>query len=179
MELFTDSLGDVVNLDCPHGYVVVPRHVFLDPRLSPFMITTLCFFYMYAGGKHKCWPGQKTFADQLGVSDRHLRRVIGDLKGLGYLSTKRRGQGRSSVYYLHIPKIQLHRTLVSAQARTPMSYERNATTRTTTGIDTPKSRVNTNKGIKRECNKGTPLLHPPFSGSGNSEPLNQAICRKE
>jgi len=52
----------------------------------------------------KCWAGQKRLADQMGRSERTIREAVGRLESGGFLTTRRRGQGRTSCYTLTIDR---------------------------------------------------------------------------
>src|SRR6266568_3367516 len=56
----------------------------------------------YAWQKDYCYPGQKTLAEDLGLTDRSVRTHLKALEAIGLLSIKRVGQGKNNLYELDL-----------------------------------------------------------------------------
>lgn len=84
------------------GYTLVPNFLLNDSRLSSSAKLVYVMLLKYAWEKDYCFPGQKTLASDIGKSERHVHSAIKELEARGLLSVKRRGQGKSNIYTLHL-----------------------------------------------------------------------------
>jgi hypothetical protein len=85
-----------------HGFTQVPNVILKNIKLSSGAKVTYAMFLSYAWQKDSAFPGQKRVAEDLGMSERHIRRFIGELKVHGLLSVERRGLGKTNVYHLYV-----------------------------------------------------------------------------
>lgn len=51
-------------------------------------------------GKETVFPGQEKLAEEMGTSLRSIKRLIQELKMAKWIIVKRRGQGKTNIYYL-------------------------------------------------------------------------------
>jgi AraC-like DNA-binding protein len=71
------------------GFAAVPYVVLRDTRLSTGSRLAYAVLLMYAWQEGSCFPGQERMAQDLGTSERHLRRYLGELKAAGYIAWRR------------------------------------------------------------------------------------------
>lgn len=53
----------------------------------------------HASKKDHCWPGQQALTEEMGVSERQLRRYISELETSTLIETKSRGMGHTQEYW--------------------------------------------------------------------------------
>lgn len=82
------------------GFAAFPYLVMEDKRLSIGARLTYAFLLKYAWQEGSCFPGQKKMADQMGVSDRHLRRFLIELQTSGYIKITRKDKRFNNTYIL-------------------------------------------------------------------------------
>lgn len=63
--------------------------------------------HIFSGDSKTAWPGQKRLARILHVSARTVRMYLSELKDVGLLRVKRRGNNQSNIYYLCEPNVEL------------------------------------------------------------------------
>lgn len=80
------------------GFVQLPNFILTDKKLSAFAKLSYALLLSYAWQKDSCFPGQERMADDLGLSERHLRRAIKELEDCNYISVERRGLNKTNVY---------------------------------------------------------------------------------
>jgi hypothetical protein len=101
------------------GFAAVPYLVLRDTRLSVGARLAYAILLIYAWQEGSCFPGQVRMANDMGVSTRHLRRALTELRELGYISWRKLVAGGTNTYTLHEVKSKLKaeakRTPVSAQ----------------------------------------------------------------
>ena len=83
------------------GFVQLPRTVLLNKELTAGAKITYSMLLHYAWQKDFCFPGQETMAKELGSSGRGVRKQLNQLVKIGFVSVKRRGQGKTNIYTLH------------------------------------------------------------------------------
>lgn len=112
------------------GFAAVPYLVLRDTRLSAGARLSYAVLLMYAWQEGSCFPGQARMAKDLGVSERHLRRFLTELRAAGYVSWQKLLAGGTNTYILHdvttkLKKGKATRTRVSAQSghRRPRSED--------------------------------------------------------
>ena len=93
-----------------HGFTQVPNVILKNAKLSFGAKVTYAMFLSYAWHNNKVFPGQKKMAEDLGISERHIRRFIGELKEARYLEVERRGLGKTNIYNLHLVVSQTKKT---------------------------------------------------------------------
>lgn len=99
------------------GFAAVPYLVLRDTRLSVGARLSYAVLLMYAWQEGSCFPGQKRMAVDLGITDRHLRRFLSELRDLGYISWRKAMPGGTNLYVLHDVKSKLK----TKAKRTPAS----------------------------------------------------------
>lgn len=99
------------------GFTQIPNVILKNTKLSFGAKVTYAMFLSYAWYNNKVFPGQKTMADDLGVSERHVRRFIGELKEAQYLEVERRGLGKTNIYHLHVVVNQVKKSKSSVRSR--------------------------------------------------------------
>jgi AraC-like DNA-binding protein len=80
------------------GFVQLPNFILTDKKLSAYAKLSYALLLSYAWQKYSCFPGQERMADDLGLSERHLRRAIKELEDCNYISVERRGLNKTNVY---------------------------------------------------------------------------------
>ena len=109
-----DSIGNILEKNTivvqdaalKTGFVQLPNFILTDKKLSANAKLSYALLLYYAWQKDSCFPGQQRMADDLGLSERHLRRAIKELEGSNYISVEHRGLNKTNVY-----------TILSIQAR--------------------------------------------------------------
>lgn len=61
---------------------------------------TYAFLLMYAWQEGSCFPGQKKLAEEMGVSERHLRRFLSELKATNYIEIERKDKRYNNTYII-------------------------------------------------------------------------------
>lgn len=61
---------------------------------------TYAFLLMYAWQEGSCFAGQKKLAEELGVSERHLRRFLTELKEANYIIVERKDKRYNNTYII-------------------------------------------------------------------------------
>ena len=89
------------------GFAAVPYLVLRDVRLSVGARLAYAVLLMYAWQEGSCFPGQGRMADDLGLSQRSLRRFLTELRDLGYISWRKVLPGGTNTYVLHDVKSKL------------------------------------------------------------------------
>jgi DNA-binding MarR family transcriptional regulator len=101
-----DSLGNILEKNTviiqdaalKTGFVQLPNFILTDTKLSAYAKLSYALLLSYAWQKDSCFPGQQRMADDLGLSERHLRRAIKELEDSNYISIERRGLNKTNVY---------------------------------------------------------------------------------
>jgi DNA-binding transcriptional MocR family regulator len=78
------------------------------------------------------WLTQQQIAEEVGVSDRQVRRNIEDLETRGWIAVSQRSLGKASTTRLMWPKLPFDRTPVSGQRKVPTRTPRALTGHFTT-----------------------------------------------
>jgi len=76
------------------GFTQIPNYVLRDGRLSYTMLLS------YAWQEGSCFPGQERIACDLRVSRQRISEYLRELRRAGYIDWKRRGLGKTNVYYV-------------------------------------------------------------------------------
>lgn len=101
------------------GFAAVPYKVLRDTRLSAGARLSYAVLLMYAWQEGSCFPGQQRMSQDLGVTDRHLRRYLNELRDLGYVSWRKTMPWGSNTYTIHDVRTKLRaepkRTRVSGR----------------------------------------------------------------
>ena len=71
------------------GFAAMPYLVLKDTGLSPGARLAYALLLMYAWQEGSCFPGQERMARDMGISERHLRRFLNELKDASYIAWER------------------------------------------------------------------------------------------
>lgn len=82
------------------GFAAFPYLVMEDKRLSVGARLTYAFLLKYAWQEGSCFAGQATMAKEIGISDRHLRRFLTELKDHGYIKVERKDKRFNNTYII-------------------------------------------------------------------------------
>lgn len=82
------------------GFTSIPNFILKHKTLTPGAKLTYVMLLSYAWEKDNCYPGQTTLAADLGGGERSVRRYLTELQQHGLLIVKRRGLGKTNIYYL-------------------------------------------------------------------------------
>jgi len=84
------------------GWTGVPNFILESKEISPGAKLTYAMLLQYARERSECFPGQDTLAKHMGNCERSVRRWLKELEEAGLISRKKRGQGRSNMYYVYL-----------------------------------------------------------------------------
>src|SRR3972149_985905 len=82
------------------GFAAFPYLVLRDVRLSVGARLAYAVLLMYAWQEGSCFPGQERMASDMGVSSRHLRRFLTELRNHQYISWRKVLPGGTNTYVL-------------------------------------------------------------------------------
>src|SRR5688572_17881678 len=82
------------------GFAALPYLVMRDKNLSIGARMTYAFLLMYAWQEGSCFAGQKKLAEEMGVSERHLRRFLTELKEANYIEIERKDKRYNNTYII-------------------------------------------------------------------------------
>ncbi len=82
------------------GFTQIPNAILRRPDLSTGAKLTYMVLLSYAWQKDSCFPGQDTLAQDMGVSNRSIITYLKQLEEAGLLMIKRRGLGKTNLYFL-------------------------------------------------------------------------------
>ncbi len=99
------------------GFTQIPNSILRRPDISPGAKLTYMVLLSYAWQEGSCFPGQERMAEDAGVTDRSIRTYLKELEAKGLLFIKRRGLGKTNLYFL--PKVRPEN--ISGQDRKPAS----------------------------------------------------------
>ena len=84
-----------------HGFTQVPNFILRNPELSPGAKATYALFLSYAWHNDRCFPGQETLAQALGMSIGSVNAYIKELESNSLIEITRRGQGKTNLYTIN------------------------------------------------------------------------------
>ena len=90
------------DLATQRGWTGVPNFILESKEVSVGAKLTYAMLLKYAREMDQCFPGQDRLAVDLGTSRQSINTYISELKKAGYISVKRRGQGRPNLYTVHL-----------------------------------------------------------------------------
>ena len=83
------------------GFTQVPNFLLRDARLSIGAKLTYAMFLSYAWHNDRCFPGQERLAADMGMSVPSVSNFIAELSEHGFITIRRRGQGKTNLYTVH------------------------------------------------------------------------------
>lgn len=83
------------------GFTQVPNFILRSANLSPGAKMVYALFLSYAWHNDRCFPGQERLMEDMSLSRATVSAYVGELERNGYLTTARRGQGKTNLYTLH------------------------------------------------------------------------------
>jgi biotin operon repressor len=86
------------------GFTQVPNAILRSKKISPGAKLAYSGLLSYAWHQDCCFPGQDTLGADLGVTRQTVNEYIRELRSKGFINVKRRGQGRSNIYELLVPR---------------------------------------------------------------------------
>ena len=113
------------------GFAAFPYQVMKDKALSIGARLSYAFLLMYGWQEGSSFAGQTQMAESMGISDRHLRRFLTELKEVGYIRIERQDKRFNNVYVIldkpisklkarpNVDKFKRDRTPVSARSGRP------------------------------------------------------------
>jgi biotin operon repressor len=101
------ELGDTIKLHNADpvtrlGFTQVPNVILKNDSLSFGAKVTYSMFLSYAWHNNSAFPGQGRVAEDLGITERQIRRLVQELKDAGLLEVQRRGLGKTNIYHLYL-----------------------------------------------------------------------------
>jgi hypothetical protein len=82
------------------GFAAFPYLIMRDKKLSLGARLTYAFLLMYAWQEGSCFASQMKMAEDMGLSDRHLRRFIAELKLTGHIRVERKDMRFNNTYII-------------------------------------------------------------------------------
>ena len=83
------------------GFTQVPNFLLRDAHLSIGAKLTYAMFLSYAWHNNRCFPGQERLAADMGMSVPSVSNFIAELGQRGFVTIRRRGQGKTNLYTVH------------------------------------------------------------------------------
>lgn len=84
--------------DGPASYSALPHGLLFDRRLSDAAVRLYAVLQAHWWQSGECFASHATLAEQMGVQERQIRRLIRELVGAGYVAERRRGHGQAKAY---------------------------------------------------------------------------------
>jgi biotin operon repressor len=84
------------------GWTGVPNFILESKEISIGAKLTYAMLLKYARELDNCFPGQDRLAKDMGNGMRSVVRYIAELEEVGLVTVQRRGQGRPSLYTIHL-----------------------------------------------------------------------------
>lgn len=86
------------------GFTQVPNAILRSKKISPGAKLAYAGLISYAWNKDNCFPGQDRLGEDIGVTRQTVNEYIKELSKKGFIKVERRGQGRSNIYELLVPR---------------------------------------------------------------------------
>ena len=90
------------DLATQRGWTGVPNFILESKKLSVGAKLTYAMLLKYAREQDECFPGQERLAADMGTSRQSVNAYIRQLREADLVDVKRRGQGRSNLYTIHL-----------------------------------------------------------------------------
>ncbi|MCG3777197.1 MAG: hypothetical protein JW395_4073 [Nitrospira sp.] len=84
-----------------HGFTQLPNFILRNPELSAGAKATYALFLSYGWHNNRCFPGQETLAQALGMSVGSVNAYIKELEAVDLIEITRRGQGKTNLYTIN------------------------------------------------------------------------------
>jgi hypothetical protein len=84
------------------GWTGVPNFILENDKLSPGAKLVYSMLLKYAREDDECFPGQGRLGKDIGASERSVRTWLRELEKQKLVTSKRRGQGKSNLYTVHL-----------------------------------------------------------------------------
>lgn len=84
------------------GWTGVPNFILESKELSLGAKLTYAMLLKYAREDDECFPGQDRLGDDIGTSRQSVNTYIKELRDASLVTIRRRGQGRSNIYIVHV-----------------------------------------------------------------------------
>jgi len=90
----------VLNETLKHGFTQLPNVVLKNKNLSFGARLSYGILLSYAWQEDSCFPGQDRMAEDLGTTRQSVNDYLRELKEASYIDWKRRGLGKTNIYYI-------------------------------------------------------------------------------
>ena len=84
------------------GFTMVPNFILRSKEVNVGAKLTYAMLLSYAWQNNFCFPGQKTLANDMGVSLRSIVSFIKELQKHEFITVKRQGLNKPNIYTLHL-----------------------------------------------------------------------------
>lgn len=84
-----------------HGFIQLPKIVLRARNLSRDAKLLYSILLSYAWDDDRCFPGYARLCDDMQASENMVRKYMRELMEIGLLSQKRRGLGKTNLYFMH------------------------------------------------------------------------------
>jgi len=91
-------------------YATIPGALLADERVSVGAKTLFALLDLFVGDHDGAWPAQASLGKLLGLSERQIRRWLGELEAAGWVKRRQRGLTLQNVYqleYLNLPALHV------------------------------------------------------------------------
>ena len=85
-----------------YGWTGVPNFILDSRQVSIGAKMVYAMLLKYAREQDECFPGQDRLAADLGTTRQSVNTYIAQLRKNKFISVKRKGQGKTNVYTVHI-----------------------------------------------------------------------------
>lgn len=83
------------------GWTGVPNFILRSNLVSAGAKLVYTMLLYYAREEDECFPGQERLAQDIGATDRSVRKWLSELEQAKFISSKQRGQGRTNIYTIY------------------------------------------------------------------------------
>ncbi len=83
-----------------YGFGVIPFVILRNPKIPAHLKMLYTLLLSYAWYNAECFPGQNRLAEDLGWGIATVNRGLKELKRLNLIDWKRRGLGKTNIYYI-------------------------------------------------------------------------------
>lgn len=83
------------------GWTGVPNFISRSNLVSAGAKLVYTMLLYYAREEDECFPGQERLAEDIGATDRSVRKWLSELEQAKFITSKQRGQGRMNIYTIY------------------------------------------------------------------------------